>query len=71
MIDRLLLNINKQLNNFFEITEADSFALNAVIAKANNETIDCLHKVNNKYCLNTSRCKHIVLQWIYNIFVQA
>lgn len=49
----LSLVIKRQISNFFEITEEDSFALNNVIAKANNETIDCLHKVNNKYCMNT------------------
>ena len=66
MLEKVII---KQLNNFFEITEADYIALNKLIAQANNETIDCLHKVNNKYCLNTPRCKYIVLQWIYNIFV--
>ena len=65
----LSLVIKRQISNFFEITEEDSFALNNVIAKANNETIDCLHKVNNKYCMNTPRCKYNILQWVYDISV--
>lgn len=53
MTDKLLLNIIKQLNNFFEITAENRFALKASVGKANDESVGSLHKVNNKYCLNT------------------
>lgn len=66
MIEKVII---KQLNNFFEITEADYIALNKLIAQANNETIDCLHKVNNKYCLNTPPVINTTFSNGYTIFL--
>lgn len=53
MKERLLQHLEKQLNNFFEVGKIDKFALEQFCIDANNETVALLHRVNNKYCLNS------------------
>lgn len=70
MGEMLLQHLEKQLNNFFEVGKIDKLALEQFSIDANNETVALLHRVNNKYCLNSPPgYKHNVLQWIYSIFV--
>lgn len=66
MIIKILL---KQLNNFFEVGKIDKLALEQFSIDANNETVALLHRVNNKYCLNSPPVINTTFSNGYTVFL--
>lgn len=66
MIIKILL---KQLNNFFEVGKIDKLALEQFSIDANNETVALLHRVNNKYCLNSPLVINTTFSNGYTVFL--
>lgn len=66
MIIKILL---KQLNNFFEVGKIDKLALEQFSIDANNETVALLHRVNNKYCLNSPPIINTTFSNGYTVFL--
>lgn len=66
MIIKVLL---KQLNNFFEVGKIDKLALEQFSIDANNETVALLHRVNNKYCLNSPPVINTIFSNGYTVFL--
>lgn len=66
MIIKVLL---KQLNNFFEVGKIDKLALEQFSIDANNETVALLHRVNNKYCLNSPPVINTMFSNGYTVFL--
>lgn len=66
MIIKILL---KQLNNFFEVGKIDKLALEQFSIDANNETVALLHRVNNKYCLNSPPIINTIFSNGYTVFL--
>lgn len=69
MKERLLQHLEKQLNNFFEVGKIDKFALEQFCIDANNETVALLHRVNNKYCLNSPPVINTMFSNGYTVFL--
>ena len=66
MIIKILL---KQLNNFFEVGKIDKLALEQFSIDANNETVALLHRVNNKYCINSPPVINTTFSNGYTVFL--
>ena len=69
MEERLLQHLEKQLNNFFEVGKIDKLALEQFSIDANNETVALLHRVNNKYCLNSPPVINTMFSNGYTVFL--
>lgn len=69
MEERLSQILEKQLNNFFEVGKIDKLALEQFSIDANNETVALLHRVNNKYCLNSPPVINTMFSNGYTVFL--